>query len=145
MIAELMNEVVSYERYENNELFYIDKDGKDFSVKDTLSFSEWLIKKDNFPTIKVEGIETNAFITSNFPRIDFNTVHLFVQNKKGYSFGWHKDDTNVYLYVVKGRKKVFIDDEQHWVGFGDGIHILKGNKHKVESDNDTWALSLGYE
>ena len=39
MIAELMNEVVSYERYENNEIFYIDKDGKDFSVKDTLSFS----------------------------------------------------------------------------------------------------------
>ena len=140
-----MNELVSYDRYENNQLIYIDDQGKDHFVKDNYSFTEWLMNKQKHPTVKIEGIERNSFISSNFPHIKYNSIHLFIQNKKGFSFDWHKDDTNVYLYVVKGRKKVFIDDEQHWVGFGDGIHILKGNKHKVESDNDTWALSLGYE
>ena len=145
MIELLKSEIESYDRYQNNQIFYIDENGKDFSVKDSFSYSQWLKKIIEYSTIKVEGLENNHFITSNFLRFKINSIHLFYKNKKGFSFNWHKDDTNVYLYVIGGRKKVFIEDNIYWVGNGDGVHIKKGQKHKVESDDQTWALSIGYD
>ena len=36
---------------------------------------------------------------------------MFVNNIGGFSFKEHKDDTNVYLHVVKGKKFVHMNDE----------------------------------
>lgn len=144
MIDLLKSEIESYNRYENNQLFYIDQNGRDYSVKSQISFSEWLLIYKSFPTLKVEGLEDNTLIKSKFSKIkNINSIHLFVKQQKGFSFDWHKDNTNVYLYVIKGIKKVFIDDEVSLVNSGDCIYIKKGKKHKVDSVDDTWALSVG--
>ena len=144
MIDLLKSEIESYNRYDNNQLFYIDQDGKDYSVKSQISFSEWLLIYKSFSTIKVEGLEDNYLIKSQFSKTkNINSIHLFVKQQEGFSFDWHKDNTNVYLHVIKGVKKVFIENEMFLVNSGDCIYIKKGKKHKVDSVDNTWALSVG--
>ena len=76
MIKLLEGEIEDYSRYENNQLIFL-KDRKDFRVKDEMSFASWLQQWRNQDSIKVEGLEDNASIVSNFPFLDITTIHLF--------------------------------------------------------------------
>jgi mannose-6-phosphate isomerase-like protein (cupin superfamily) len=132
--SKLTEAITSYVLYESGDTKYI-KDHKDSVVKDNLSYGEWVATYDTFPTVKVDGLE-------NILPIKADTVHLFVNNESNYSFDWHKDDVNVFLYVVKGKKTVYIESEVYEVTEGHGIDIPKGNLHKVYSETGTWALSI---
>ena len=144
MNDELLSEILSYDRYADYQIQIIDKDGNDHFAKDLVSYDKWISVWKNYPNIKVEGLDDKNYHT----RINFdkriNSNHLFVNNKGGYSFKKHKDDTNVYLYVVKGKKYVHMNDDVYTVSTGKGIHIPEGTYHKVDSEPDTWALSIGY-
>lgn len=144
MMNNLRNEILNYDRFADYQIQIIDKDGNDHFAKDKCSFAEWIEKWETFPNIKVEGLDdTNYHKQIKFDK-EINSNHLFVNNKGGFSFKEHKDDTNVYLYVVKGKKYVHMNDDVFAVSTGEGIHIPSGVKHKVDSEPDTWALSIGY-
>ena len=130
----LNDAVTSYVLYESGASKFIENH-KDSIAKDSLSYSEWIIMYESFPTVKVDGLEKILPIHSD-------TVHLFINNKPTYSFDWHTDDVDVFLYVVKGKKTVYIETEVHEVIEGNGIKIPKGHLHKVYSEKDTWALSI---
>jgi mannose-6-phosphate isomerase-like protein (cupin superfamily) len=144
MNDELLSEVLNYDRYADYQIQIIDKDGNDHFAKDLVSYDKWINVWQTYPNIKVEGLDDKNYHT----KIDFdkrvNSNHLFVNNKGGFSFKKHKDDTNVYLYVVKGKKYVHMNDDVYTVSTGEGIHIPKGKYHKVDSEPNTWALSIGY-
>ena len=143
MMNNLKSEVLSYDRYADYQIQIIDESGNDHFAKDLLSYDKWINVWQNYPNIKVEGLDDQNY-HENLIDKKVNSNHLFVNNKGGFSFKKHKDDTNVYLYVVKGKKYVHMNDEVITVSTGEGIHIPKGTYHKVDSEPDTWALSIGY-
>jgi mannose-6-phosphate isomerase-like protein (cupin superfamily) len=49
----------------------------------------------------------------------------------------------VYLYVLKGSKRVSIQNKTFIVKAGQGVLIPKGHKHRVFNYKNTWALSIG--
>ena len=149
LIEALNDELISYTRYENNQIVYIDKDGKDYRVKDQLTFSNWAKTYKSASNIKVEGLEDNNYHIQLLK--DYNlsfkmkNVHLFYNQLGGFSFPEHTDDINVLLCVIKGSKKVFTENYPIIINEGQSISIPKGAKHKVESSPFTWALSIGYK
>ena len=146
MIDDLLGEVLSYDRYADYQIQVIDEKGNDHFAKDLVSFGKWIEVWKSYPNIKVEGLDDKTYhtklIDEGFRRVNSN--HLFVNNKGGFSFKEHKDDTNVYLHVLKGEKKVHMLGNVYTVKANNGIHIPEGVYHKVDSEPDTWALSIGY-
>jgi mannose-6-phosphate isomerase-like protein (cupin superfamily) len=145
LLRMLQHEVVSYQRYETGELKVIGLPGYkniDCIVKEKMSYSLWLADKHKYTTIKVEGLE-NKF-SKYFKKIKSQDIHLFVNQKNAYSFKWHYDDLDVFLYVVKGKKKLQVKNKTYWLTAGQGAYIPKGHLHRAFSCNDTWALSVGF-
>jgi len=149
LIEALNDELISYTRYENNQIIYIDKEGKDYKVKNEVTYSNWVKNYKNIPHIKVEGLEDNNYHLQLFKDYDLNfkmkNVHLFYNQLGGFSFPEHTDDINVLLCVIKGSKKVYVENTPIIVNENQAISIPKGVKHKVESLPFTWALSIGYK
>ena len=143
MIDELLSEVLNYDRYADYQIQIIDKNGNDHFAKDKVSYSEWVNTWKKYPNVKVEGLDDRKYHEKLIDK-RVNSNHLFVNNKGGFSFKEHKDDTNVYLYVLKGKKFVHINNEVLTVSANEGIYIPQGVYHKVDSEADTWALSIGY-
>jgi mannose-6-phosphate isomerase-like protein (cupin superfamily) len=143
----LADQLLDYAKYEQGLIKVIghpDYKHSDCTVKDFFTFSEWIEQHEQYPVIKVEGLETNTIVRSQFERIKFKNIHLFVNQKFGYSFNWHKDDVNVLLYVIKGRKTVYIRNKTVVLHPGQHVIIPKGHLHRVSSVQNTWALSVGY-
>ena len=82
-------------------------------------------------------------VVKNITGKERQDIHLFVNQKPGVSFKPHCDDKDVYLYVVKGKKKVNMNNEVKPIYDDEGIIIEKGVQHFVESEADTWGLSIG--
>ena len=47
------------------------------------------------------------------------------------------------MYVVKGKKKVNFDTESKIAYADEGVYIPEGKTHNVDSEADTWGLSIG--
>ena len=134
-IEEILKDaVVSYDHYETGNAKYI-QEHKDSIVKDVMSYAQWVTMYHSMSVIKIDGLEQQLPINAD-------TIHLFVNNEANYSFDWHKDEVDVFLYVVKGKKKVHTEHDIIELSKGEGVHIPKGSMHKVYSDADTWALSI---
>jgi len=149
-IKRLKNEIQSHTRYEERQLFYIDDNGLDREVKEHMTYGEWLREYNRFKVIKVEGLEDVAWLREVLDEVVKNItgktrqdIHLFVNQKPGVSFKPHKDDKDVYLYVVKGKKKVNMNNEVKPIYDDEGIVIKQGVEHFVDSEADTWGLSIG--
>jgi len=109
-----------------------------------MSYAEWINSSNQYPVIKVEGIESIKQIVRAFNNFPVKNIHLFVSQKDGTSFKWHRDSLNVFLYVLKGQKIVHLHNRKILLNPGNGIIITKGHLHKVFSKHNTWALSIGY-
>lgn len=139
LLPSLKEEILDYNRYCRGELKVIghpDAPKLDSLVRDKFSYGEWIEKHTSLPIIKVEGLEDRI---SGYG----DTVHLFYHQKNCYSFGWHRDDVRVYLYVVRGHKKLYLRDRKINLVSGQGVHIPRGWAHRVFSEQGTWALSIG--
>lgn len=99
-----------------------------------MSYSEWISTYQQYPIIKVEGLETVI--------LSAGTVHLFYNQRSQYSFNWHKDSVDVYLQVIKGLKTLQVQDRIYKLTAGAGARIPKGQLHRAFSVKDTWALSI---
>ena len=149
-VSRLRDEIQSHDRYNARQIFYIDDEGRDREVKEHMTYGEWLREYERFKTIKVEGLEETKWITECVDEVVHNitgkkrsNIHLFVNQKPGVSFKSHKDDLDVYLYVVKGKKKVSLNGEVKPIYDDEGILIEQGVKHFVDNEADTWGLSIG--
>ena len=80
---------------------------------------------------------------NNFRFEKLHHIILFVNRKPGVSFKSHKDDLDVYLYVVKGKKKVNVEGEDKIAYADEGVFIKEGQYHYVDNEADTWGLSIG--
>lgn len=139
--------LVDYNRFENNDIRVIGYPGylhADCLVNTKFDYLTWIRDYKNYSAVKVEGLETIDAIKSKFKKFTVKNIHLFVAQKFGYSFNWHRDNLNVFLYVIKGRKTVFLRDRKIILNPGQGVIIPKHHTHKVYSRADTWALSVGY-
>jgi len=145
LFKEIKDEIVSFERYQKRQLIAIQRLNKTISwhANDKLSYGEWVQKLSTFASVKVEGLEDNHKLVNFFADINIKDIHLFYNPKSSYSFNWHYDCENVYLYVVKGFKIVRVKNKIHRLSAGQGIKIPKGHLHKVLSKKGTWALSVG--
>lgn len=146
LFKEIKDEIISFERYSNRQLVAIERtNNKSISwhANDKLSYGEWLSKLHTLPSVKVEGLEDNHKLINYFGSMNIKDIHLFHNPKTSYSFNWHYDCEDVFLYVVKGFKIVRIKNKIHRLSSGQGVRIPKGHLHKVLSKKDTWALSIG--
>ena len=82
MIDILNDEMVSFFRYENNQIIYIDKNGKDHKVKDKMTFGEWIKIHKEVSNIKIEGLEDKLFHSKILKDlfIDQNKKDTFIEN-----------------------------------------------------------------
>lgn len=137
LLQSVRNEILSYDKYTSGELKVIGYPGfpnTDCIVKDKLSYADWLSAHLHYSTIKVEGLCIEKF----------TDVHLFVNTRSAYSFKWHKDNVDVFLYVIKGHKCLQVKNKTYRLIAGQGAFIPKGHLHRAFSKKDTWALSIGY-
>lgn len=144
--SKLRVELFSHERYLLGQLSIFGYDQykhTDTIVSNVMSYSDWINSYKDFNGIKVEGLETTN-LPKHFKSIKVKNIHLFLNQKSGFSFKWHSDDLNVFLYVVKGYKRVYIKNKMFKLQAGEGVYIPKHTLHKVFSDKNTWALSIGY-
>jgi mannose-6-phosphate isomerase-like protein (cupin superfamily) len=116
----------------------------DCIVNSKFDYVTWVKEHKKYSTIKIEGIEDIDQIRSMFNRFTIKNIHLFVSQRPGYSFNWHKDSVNVYLYVIKGRKTVLLKNSRVVLNPGQAMVIPRNHIHKVISKANTWALSIGY-
>ena len=144
-MEHLKGEITSLTRYNNNSLFFIAQDGIDYSVKDNMSYEQWCDVWPKCLTIKINGLENRKDLCDSYSFLKINSIHLFIKLQSGYSFKEHVDDTNVYLHLLCGRKDVYIEDVKKTLNSNESIYILQGQKHKAESEDNTWALSIGYD
>jgi mannose-6-phosphate isomerase-like protein (cupin superfamily) len=137
---------LDYSRYESGELKVIghpDHRHSDYCVNEFHSYIEWVKDYQKYPVIKVEGIENIKKIKDAFD-LPVDNIHLFVSQNFGISFNWHRDDVNVFLYVLKGQKRLWVRDKQYIINARQGVLIPKGHLHRVRSKKGTVALSVGY-
>jgi mannose-6-phosphate isomerase-like protein (cupin superfamily) len=116
----------------------------DCPVQDFFTYGQWLEHYHNYPVIKVEGIEQLALVREQFKRVNPKSIHLFVNQKFGYSFNWHRDNVNVLLYVLSGKKTLHLENRVFDIFPGQYAVIPRGQSHRVSSTANTWALSVGY-
>lgn len=136
----LRQEIVSYDRYAAGQLKVIGFPGfpsTDVIVSDFMSYAEWVVSHQQYPIVKVEGIETVIPVA--------NTVHLFYNQRSQYSFDWHTDSVDVQLHVIKGSKTLHVQDRTYRLSAGQCARIPKGQLHRAFSVKDTWALSVGFK
>jgi ribosomal protein L16 Arg81 hydroxylase len=145
LFKEIKDEIVSFERYQNRQLIAIERFNTAISwhANDKLTYGEWLSNLQAFSSVKVEGLEDNKKLVKYFSDIKIKDIHLFYNPKTSYSFNWHYDCEDVYLFVVKGFKIVKVKNKTHRLTAGQGVRIPKGHLHKVLSKKGTWALSVG--
>lgn len=146
LLSLVKSEIISFNRYYSKDLKVIglpDYPHTDAIVRDQVSFADWVEMQPSVPVIKVEGIENIAKVRKYFKQFKVTDIHLFVSQKTRYSFKWHKDTVNVYLYVLKGKKRVFIKNKIYELCAGQGVIIPKGHLHRVFNSKNTWALSVG--
>jgi mannose-6-phosphate isomerase-like protein (cupin superfamily) len=141
--SALIQELLSFQRYDQNEIVGI-RDSLDIFIQDKMTFGEWVNSYKDYSTVKVEGIESIPSVLRRFKRLNPKNIHMFITQKTGKSFNWHKDSVNVYLYVVRGQKIVHLKNKRHIVSSGQGVFIPKNHLHKVFSKAGTLALSVGY-
>ena len=138
------DQIISYDRYQTGELKVIGLPGllhTDTIVRTKFSYADWVNNHSKYSVIKVEGLET---MIDTFRQFNPRDIHLFVSNKTSFSFKWHKDDVNVFLYVIKGYKKLQVKSKTYFLTAGQGALIPKGHLHRAFSKKGTWALSVGY-
>lgn len=149
MIEYLIEKITSFDYYNDRQVLFLDKDRKDWFVKEKYTYREWIDNWKNSTNVLVTGLEEDQTVFNKsqklLPEERINSIHMFHNVNGGYSFDEHKDETNVFLYVEKGKKHVHINGEIFTVSANKGIHIPKNVPHKVDSEADTWALSIGYD
>jgi len=147
VFKEIKDEIISFDRYCQQQIIAIDRQNNrplSWTVNDRYSYGEWLQHLNTCSSVKVEGLESNPHLLNFFKDIkNIKDIHLFHNPRTSYSFNWHYDFENVFLYVVKGYKIVRIKNKIHHLSAGQGIKIPKGHLHKVLSKKNTWALSVG--
>ena len=141
------DEIISFDRFSSGQLLALDRSilsgFLSWNAKEKFTYSEWVKSLNTFTVVKVEGLEDNKNLCKYFRKIKIKDIHLFHSIKTDYSFGWHQDSVNVYLYVIKGKKRVSIKNKNFIVKAGEGILIPKGHRHRVFNYKNTWALSIG--
>jgi mannose-6-phosphate isomerase-like protein (cupin superfamily) len=144
LLRLIKQELDSYQKYESGELKVIglpDLPHIDCVVNQHMSYAVWLNTRTQYPTVKVEGLERT--ISKFFKKFKTQDIHLFVNQKSAFSFKWHYDTVDVFLYVVKGVKKLQVKNKTYILRKGQGALIPKGHLHRAFSLKDTWALSVG--
>lgn len=148
MIDKIITEIKAKEYYERNDIIFLDELKRDWFVKYRFSYDQWLENWDKSSTILLMGLQRKPYFLSYaqqvLPDKQIKDIHCFYNASGGWSFKEHSDEVNVYLYVLKGSKNVYIDGELFKLRENQGIHIPEGVKHRVDSLKDTWALSIGY-
>ena len=149
LLKIVKDEIISFDRYSAGQLIALDRNVASgfmsWIANQKFTYTEWLERLNSFTVIKVEGLEDNKTIRNAFKQFKVKDIHLFNSIKTDYSFGWHHDTVDVYLFVLKGKKRVSIRNRTFTVRAGEGIFIPKGHKHRVFNNKDTWALSIGFK
>lgn len=115
----------------------------DVEVSTTYSFEEWIDNIKKFPLVKIEGMEDNKTINFVLNKYIVGSIHVFITNKTGYSFNWHKDKCTVLLLVLQGKKIVNIMNKKTTIKQNEFVVIKRGEMHRVFSTKGTIALSIG--
>lgn len=146
ILKDLRNLILSYEYYYCDKLIALDRRDRSFKawhVKQKFSYSYWIKNYKSFCSVIAEKLECQDEFSKMFGLRRVINLHLFYSPKTNYSFNWHTDTENVYLYVLKGKKTVQIKNKKYKLTAGKGVHIPKGHKHRVFNSKETWALSFG--
>lgn len=151
---ELENIFHSYALHEKNSFFIIDKETKEYQTnrhRESFVDDAQFIKEqyESGHTIVVKNMEYfNASIQEAAEELGPGTdVHLYLTPTDGDSFGYHVDDRNVWVRVLKGIKIFALK----FTGMTSLIKLHEGNTlyipmdlyHKADTIGPSVLLSFG--
>lgn len=91
------------------------------------------IKEEDFGTVKVK----NLLMEDTYDKFSVAKVEIVGEPKLGLD-----KESDVAYYVLEGKGKFFIEDEEFNVEEGDLIFIPKGTKYKDAGDLKLLAISV---
>jgi hypothetical protein len=152
----VIKEIVSYDNFVNGVTYVIGQHrvgAREFygsvSANALYTYHEYLHKLRSFNAIQINNVDKNYHINSllkkNLKFKKFLNCSIFFNSTASYSLMKHKDNYNVYLYVLKGKKKVQIQNKKRTLIQKQGIKIQKNFSHKVFNQKNTFALSISYK
>ena len=156
IIKILIKEIVSYDNYVNGLTYVISQHrvgAREFygsvSANALYTYHEYLHNLKSFNAIQINNVDKtyqiNSFLKKNFKFKKFLNCSIFFNSTTNYSLMKHKDNYDVYLYVLKGKKKVQIQNKKRTLIQKQGIKIQKNFSHKVFNQKNTLALSIAYK
>ena len=107
----------------------------------------------NDHVVKVEGLERYSKEMASFcegigrclDHTGYITCHLFISTQGSVSFPEHTDPMEVILYMVDGKKEMFINGQSNIMRKGSVLNILPHEKHRAENIESSIMLSFGLE
>lgn len=136
---EFTNFVLSEQCFENHDVSYIDKEGKqhylafdDFYIYQAKVAKQLMTKN----TIKVEQVEK---------LFDFKdvTAHIFFNKPEGFSFGVHTDPVDVLIACLDGKKSLEIDGKEVHLEQNESVLIPANTPHRALNYEKALMISYG--
>jgi mannose-6-phosphate isomerase-like protein (cupin superfamily) len=115
------------------------------SIMDVIAFEDRVIKIEQY-----DKFNAVLFAVCRDLGIDFShqgpvTCHVFVSPAGAESFPEHTDPDDVYLFMLRGEKRIRVEDHEHRLRAGNGLFIPHGTPHEAFTDQDSVMLSFGLE
>lgn len=156
MLKILIKEIVNHKNFINDKIFtigYHKIEGREFygsvNANSLYTYHSYLSKICSFNSIQINNVETNSKIRSylrkNFSFRKFLNCSIFFNYKTTYSLPRHKDNYHVFLFVLKGKKKISVQNKKRIIKANEGIIIPKNFSHRVLNQKNTFALSIAYK
>jgi quercetin dioxygenase-like cupin family protein len=136
---DFTNYIFSTECFENNDVSYIDKEGKQHYLDEIDFFTyqatiaKLLVSKDS---IKIEQAES-LFKYEN------GTAHIFFNKPNGYSFPVHTDPVDVLIECLDGKKWLEIDGIEVCLEKGNSVLIPSNTPHRALNNEKALIVSYG--
>jgi len=155
MLQCIYQQLISYSNYEsakthcigNHTVYYRQFYGS-VSANSIYSYSEYLRKIPSFNCIQVNNVESNPlirrFILRKFNIKRMINCSIFSNFRTAYSLPLHKDNYNVLIYLIRGRKKIQIANKKFSLHTNQGMIIPKNFSHLVKNTKNSHSLSIAY-
>jgi len=130
--------------YQQDLLYYIDSEGKDYLIKDIGKLHSVYNH-----CIKLQGLEKYNEKIFNYCKSFAHdgpvTCHAFRSYKNSKSFPEHTDPDNLFIQVIHGSLNLILDGKSIKLNMGETISIPANTKHQAINDDESLILSFGLE
>lgn len=115
------------------------------SIMDVVENEDRVIKIEQYEKFSQRLFDLCRDLGSAFGHRGPVTCHVFISPVGGESFPEHTDPDNVFLYMLRGVKRIRLDGRETLLKAGETLFIPYDTPHEVFTLQDSVMLSFGLE